>query len=343
MPHPPPAGRPAAFARPAEPPSRRGPDCALGAGAAPETDRRPLRRGGRPSPETASAGRPAGFNRQVARRGLFPSAGVLAAAALVALSGALALPATAEAQTEITLVSNIGQGTSLRDAVGEYAQRFTTGSNASGYILTGVDVTVSATSTAFTAQVCAIDTSGHPTSTCTVLTAPSSVSAAGTASFTAPNNTTLTEGTTYTVKLTLTGKIGWTNADDEDAGNLAGWSIADAYEFFNFGTNLWTTNSNGRSVRMAIKGSAAVVGTNNAPVFADATATREVAENSAGLRLAGRGEKIHEMVCRCGGRVPIREVCRARSTTATIRTDLGVSGTLGTCGASNASNETRRS
>ena len=61
------------------------------------------------------------------------------------------------------------------------------------------------------------------------------------------------------------------------------------------------------------------------------------------LRLAGRGEKIHEMVCRCGGRVPIREVCRARSTTATIRTDLGVSGTLGTCGASNASNETRRS
>ena len=61
------------------------------------------------------------------------------------------------------------------------------------------------------------------------------------------------------------------------------------------------------------------------------------------LRLAGRGEKIHERVCRCGGRVPIREVCRARSTTATIRTDLGVSGTLGTCGASNASNETRRS
>ena len=60
--------------------------------------------------------------------------------------------------------------------------------------------------------------------------------------------------------------------------------------------------------------------------------------------LAGRGEKIHEMmVCRCGGRVPIREVCRARSTTATIRADLGVSGTLGTCGASNASNETRRS
>ena len=55
------------------------------------------------------------------------------------------------------------------------------------------------------------------------------------------------------------------------------------------------------------------------------------------------GRLFHEKVCRCGGRVPIREVCRARSTTATTRADLGVSGTLGTCGASNASNETRRS
>ena len=62
-----------------------------------------------------------------------------------------------------------------------------------------------------------------------------------------------------------------------------------------------------------------------------------------GIRLAGRGEKIHEKVCRCGGRVPIREVWRARRTTATTRTDLGVSGTPGTWGASNASNETRRS
>ena len=60
---------------------------------------------------------------------------------------------------------------------------------------------------------------------------------------------------------------------------------------------------------------------------------------SSGLRLAGRGEKIHEMVCRCGGRVPIHEVWRARRTTATIRTDPGVNGTLGTCASSNASNE----
>ena len=70
---------------------------------------------------------------------------------------------------------------------------------------------------------------------------------------------------------------------------------------------------------------------------------RQALAKARRIRLAGRGEKIHEKVCRCGGRVPIREVCRARSTTATIRADLDVSGTLGTCGASNASNETRRS
>ena len=68
-------------------------------------DRRPPRRGGPSSSQTASAaGRPAGLARLAgARRGLFRSAGALAAAALLALSGAVALPATAEAQTTCTL------------------------------------------------------------------------------------------------------------------------------------------------------------------------------------------------------------------------------------------------
>ena len=64
--------------------------------------------------------------------------------------------------------------------------------------------------------------------------------------------------------------------------------------------------------------------------------------NIISLRLAGRGEKIHEKVCRYGGRVPIREVWRARAMTAAVRRVLGLSETLGTC-ASSASNETRRS
>ena len=63
-------------------------------------DRRPSPRGGHPSPSTASAaGRSAGFARLAgARRGLVGSVRALAAAALLALCGGLALPATAQAQ-----------------------------------------------------------------------------------------------------------------------------------------------------------------------------------------------------------------------------------------------------
>ena len=66
-------------------------------------DRQPPRRGGRSSPciyAVSAAGRPAGFARLGgARRGLVRSARALAAAALLALFGGLALPATAQAQT----------------------------------------------------------------------------------------------------------------------------------------------------------------------------------------------------------------------------------------------------
>ena len=64
-------------------------------------DRRPSPRGGHPSSQTASAAaRSAGLARLAgARRGLVHSVRTLAAAALLALSGGLALPATAEAQT----------------------------------------------------------------------------------------------------------------------------------------------------------------------------------------------------------------------------------------------------
>ena len=143
--------------------------------ASPLADLLPPRRGGRPSSQTVSAaGRPAGFARlPLARRGLVGSARALAAATLLVLTGALALPATAEAQT--TLVSNIGHSTGHTLGGGApWAQRFTAGSNPSGYTLTAVDVVnynpVSATSTPFTARVCETNASGFPTSDCTALT-----------------------------------------------------------------------------------------------------------------------------------------------------------------------------
>ena len=116
----------------------------------------------------------------------------------------------------------------------------------------------------FAAQVCTVDADGHPTSTCTDLTAPGSF-AAGTITFTAPTNTVLVPGTTYTVVLTrpsfgvAANTYGFTTADGEDAGQAAGWSIANTFEYWN--ENLepdnWATSASGRSLRIAIKGSQA--------------------------------------------------------------------------------------
>ena len=125
-------------------------------------DRLPPRRGGGSSPSTCTAspaGRAAGPARApVARHGLARSARALAAAALLALSGALALPPSAQAQTVTTLVSNIGQGVTGQTNVSDrsISQRFDTGDNGNGYTLTGVDL-VSESSDAFAAQVCETD------------------------------------------------------------------------------------------------------------------------------------------------------------------------------------------
>ena len=77
-------------------------------------DRRPSPRGGHPSSQTASAAaRPAGFARLAgARRGLVHSVRALAAAALLALFGGLALPATAQAQGGIC-----ARAQQVRDAI----------------------------------------------------------------------------------------------------------------------------------------------------------------------------------------------------------------------------------
>ena len=96
-------------------------------------DRRPPRPGGPPSSQTASAAaRSAGFAR-------------LAAAALLALVGGLALPA--QAQTVTTLLSNLeqvwteGNGTNVSSVI-VFAQGFTTGSNADGYHLSSIELNV---------------------------------------------------------------------------------------------------------------------------------------------------------------------------------------------------------
>ena len=211
---------------------------------------------------------PAGGSRL--SRGTGSSAApALAAAALLALTGALFLPPTAEAQTATTLVSNTGQGTVTENHRRAFSQRFTTGSNEAGYTLTGVDV-VSASSTGFTAHVCGVDSDLKPTSTCTNLTPPVPF-AVGTMSFTAPTNAVLVKETTYAVVVTAlatntpgpsdtwTGVAqgwGFHSGGGEDADPAVGWSLSDdGHEVRRNGTlGSWAVNT--RELGIAIKGSA---------------------------------------------------------------------------------------
>ena len=108
-----------------------------------------------------------------------------------------------------------------------HSQGFDTGSNASGYILTGVDV-FSGGVKSFPVQVCETDSAGLHTSSCTDLTAPSTFTV-GTMSFTVPPNTVLSTATTYAVVVTDDGTpLIWdvTFTGDDDTGAADGWSIA---------------------------------------------------------------------------------------------------------------------
>ena len=111
------------------------------------------------------------------------------------------------------LVSTLGRGTGTEGHFVAVSQAFTTGSNADGYTLTGVDV-ASASSTGFTVQVCGTDSGVALTSDCTSLTAPvdSGAFPVGAVSFTAPANTVLMKETIYAVVVTATG-----------AANTQGW------------------------------------------------------------------------------------------------------------------------
>ena len=172
------------------------------------------------------------FPRASSSRRGGPAAAALRAGAGIALLAAAALaalPAPAQAQNQ--LVSNTGQTASVSHVShsDHLAQPFTTGTHSSGYILSSIGI-VSADNHSFSARVCATDDDGDPTSTCTNLTAPSSFSA-GTLTFAAPANTTLTANTTYAIRITTSNKaLGTTNSNNEDRVRAAGWSIGNTIQ-----------------------------------------------------------------------------------------------------------------
>ena len=165
--------------------------------------------------------------------------------------------------TSSTLVSNAGQGedhnwTTRQD----WSQTFTT---SVGATLSSVEIiSEDAEGDDAAVSLCTVDGSDHPTSTCTVLTAPPSF-AAGTLVFRAPANTTLAANTTYSLLIASPGGewllLDATDSDNEDAGGATGWSIANTFDVED-SPDTWVARA--LALRITIKGTL----NNSAPTVA---------------------------------------------------------------------------
>ena len=167
-----------------------------------------------------------------------------AIAALITLSGALALPLQAQT-TPAVLVSNLGQtGISGGSALNEdflAAQAFSVPSGGGDYTLTSIEIRTTSNVIfdgeidSLSVSVWSADSSGHPASSLHTLTNPASITEDVAASFTAPAGATLQAGTTYVlvvhfdVDVNISQSPRWhsTESGDEDATSVTGWTIAD--------------------------------------------------------------------------------------------------------------------
>ena len=164
------------------------------------------------------------------------------------------------------LVSNFGQanGGTGNFVQHDHAQAFTTGANAGGYTLTGVDfsfpqINDGALAGKLAAEIRS-DSGGAPGAVVATLTKPDTI-AAGTNSFT-HSGVALAANTTYWAVLDVTlvllpgaNTIQNTASDAEDAGGADGWTIADDGHYRTWNTSgAWTSFSQSR--KMTIHGTA---------------------------------------------------------------------------------------
>ena len=212
------------------------------------------------------------------------------------LGFAALLALQAQAQTEVTLVSNFTSLGSGQSTVGDVsatatftqAQKFTTGANADGYTLTSVTFDVGTYAGGNVTARVSIYTEandGNPGSSLYVFTG--TVTSTGEKTFTAPSNATLVAGTSYFVVFEDTNSTTpnhecriYRAQDADDDVAQTGWSIDDRYQKRN--ADAWISSAT-QILGLEIKGtvSGTTPPTNNAPVFADSTADRSVAENTA--------------------------------------------------------------
>ena len=217
-------------------------------------------------PDRLPPRRPAGGSRAPRRCAARPRPlRALAAAALLALSGAVAVPA--QAQT-VVLVSNTGQaddGSRAPDSIFPYAQAFDTGSNTTGYNLASVvlDFTAAPTGTGTLTVTVRENNSGVPSDTALYTMTGSASIVAGENEFTAPSGASLDGSTLYYVvsEYDTDGGPTWTStllSNGVDSGNADGWDIDDGQMVgadIGFGVS-WDVDSTTRAFQIQVKGSA---------------------------------------------------------------------------------------
>ncbi len=205
------------------------------------------------------------------RDALLASAALALLAGLLGLLSLLSLLSPIAAQSATTLVSNAGQESDTRNSHHrERSQAFTTGDL--GATLASVEIISEDLDLDDAAvSLCTVDGSNHPTSSCTLLTAPSRF-LPGTLVFTAPADTTLEADTTYSVLIETPGGqsllLDATFSDDEDDGRARNWTIDNTFYQKNLSDEWVAYPGPGfpRSLRITIKGAL----TNNAPTVATA-------------------------------------------------------------------------
>ena len=148
----------------------------------------------------------------------------------------------------------------------EHATSFTTGGNATGYTLSGVEVGVgSITNASPRVSIYTTTSAGLPDSSLHVLSNPVSLTPNAVNTFTASAGVTLAANTTYAVVLQQTGSSGWWTVDRtastaEDPGAARGWSIADQRVFRNVAVagSTWTPFT-AEVLMIAVRGSRATL------------------------------------------------------------------------------------
>ena len=197
------------------------------------------------------------------RRGQWRRGLLLAAVAVLALAASLVMnPVPAEAQSTVTLVSNLG-GLTFFDTGGShptYASSFTTGPAGSGYGLASVTLHLGKLSDTPPALDFAIhsDSSGVPGERLFALESPSSTLFAihDFYAFDAPSGTRLTPHTTYWVvagSTSSTFRVYISVTDTELSGKQPGWSIGNNFASLSGPDANWVTDSIA-SVQMAVQG-----------------------------------------------------------------------------------------